>query len=430
MNRRASGLLTVVCFLLGGALAACAGRGGLEAATRDIPVAEVKQVDLQLEVNTTGELSATRTAQAIAPPVAGATLRIVRLARTGEAVKPGDVVVAFDPSEQEYKLAQGRSDFAKAEQEIIKARDDAAVETAQDQTNLLKDKFAVRQAQLEVSKNPILSAIDGKKNLLALAEAKRALAQLEQDIHSHSASSQASVDVAEEKKHKAQLDIAETEKNIQNMQVRSPIAGLVVVRENQNASGGMFWTGMTLPPYQEGDQTYPGSVVAEVVDLEHMELRAQVKESERASVKAGQAADVRVDALPGTVFHAKVESVAGLVANRWFDDSSHNFDITLALAKPDPRLRPGFSAHLVIFGDHLSRALSLPQQAVFHMDSRPEVYVQKNGAFQPQYVVIRYLTEGTAIIKGLQAGTKVALVNPTESNGGSGKASGRAVGLP
>jgi HlyD family secretion protein len=415
MKRNAPAALIIVSICLSVRLTACSGNG-LRAAGRAIPVATVKQVDLQLEVDTTGELRSTRMAQAIAPPVGGSTLRIVRLAKTGTALKAGDVVVAFDPSEEEYKLAQSRSDFAQAEQEIVKAKDEAAVQTAQDQTNLLKDRFAVRQAELDVSKNPILSAIDGQKNLLALEEAKRALAQLEQDIQSHHASNQAGIDVAEEKKQKARLAIQQAEKNIQNMQVRSPLDGLVAVRENQNANGGFFWGGMTLPPYQEGDQTYPGSVVAEVIDLSHMEIDAKVKESERATVKQGQSAEVRVDALPGSAFRAKVGSVAGMVSNMWFDDPSHNFDVTLALDRPDPSLRPGFSAHVVIFGEHLKHALSIPQQAIFHMESKPEVFVKTGATFQPRPIKIRYLTEGRAIVEGVNVGTEVALVNPEQSS--------------
>jgi len=429
MKRNAPVPLIAFSLLLGTAtLASCAGRGGLHAATRDIPVATVNKVDLQLQVNTTGELRSTRTAPAVAPPVAGATLQIVHLAKTGTAVKAGEVVVAFDPSEQQYKLAQSRSDFSEAHEEIVKARDDASVQTAQDQTALLKAKFAVRQAELDVSKNPILSAIDGKKNVLALQEAKRALAQLEQDIQSHSASNQASINVAEEKKQKAQLAIAEAQRNIESMQVRTPIPGLVFVRENQNANGGIYFGGM-MPPYQEGDQTFPGSVVAEVIDLGRMEINAKVKESERATVKQGQTADVRVDALPGSIFHAKVESVAGMVSNMWFDDSSHNFDVTLSLDAPDPQLRPGFSAHVVIFGDHLSHALSIPQQAIFSMESKPEVYVKTGGGFDPRPVKIRYLEEGSAIVDGLTAGTQVALVNPEQGPAANAKTPVSGVGL-
>jgi HlyD family secretion protein len=402
-------------------LSSCAAHGSMQGSDADIPVASVKRNDLQLEVYSKGELRATRTVPAIAPPVAGSTLQIVQLAKTGTSVKAGDVVVAFDPSEQQYKLAQSKSDFDEAKQEIVKAKDNAAVQTAKDQTDLLKDKFAVRQAELEVSKNDILSAIDGKKNLLTLQEAKRALAQLETDIQSHSASNEASIAVAEEKEHKAALAMQEAEKNIDNMQVRAPMNGLVIVHENENASGGMFFSGMTLPPLQEGDQVWPGSVVADVIDANQMEVSAKVKETDRASVKNGEVMEVRVDALPGEVFHAKVKSVAGMVSNMWFDDPAHNFDVSADLDHPDPRLRPGLATHVVIFGDHLDHALSVPRQAIFDLESKPKVYVKAGHGFEPREVKIRYLMEGIAIVDGLKEGTQVALVNPEQKGSGTTK---------
>jgi HlyD family secretion protein len=436
MKPRSGSVVRLVLGILAAAfLVSCSAHGGVRVSDQDIPVASVKRSDLQLEVHSAGELRATRIVPAIAPPVAGSTLQIVRLEKTGTPVKAGHVVVAFDPSEQQYKLAQSRSDFDQAREEIVKAKDDAAVQTAKDQTDLLKARFAVRQAELDVSKNDILSAIDAKKNLLTFEEAKRALAQLEGDVQSHSASNQASIAVAEEKEHKAQLAMREARKNIDNMEVRSTIAGLVIVHDNENASGGFFFGGMTLPQFQEGDQVYPGSVVADVIDIGQMEVSAKVKESDRATVKDGQAVEVRVDALPGEVFYAKVKSVAGMVSNMWFDDPAHNFDVSADLDHPDRRLRPGLAAHVVIFGDHLDHALSVPRQAIFDLESKPKVYVKAGRGFQAREIKIRYLTEGLAIIDGLKEGTQVALVNPEQKPGGKTKPSGASVpavgaGLP
>ena len=60
-------------------------------------------------------------------------------------MKKDDVVIEFDPSEQEFNLEQAKSDLAQGEQEITKAKADAAVQTSQDQVDLLKAKFDVRQ---------------------------------------------------------------------------------------------------------------------------------------------------------------------------------------------------------------------------------------------------------------------------------------------
>src|SRR5438309_8525888 len=244
----------------------------------EIPTAMVKEVDLQLKVFTTGVLRTSQSRTITAPPIGGGTLQIVTLARSGAQVHAGDVVLEFDPSQQEYNLAQNRSDLEQAEQEIVKSKADAAVQTAEDQTALLKAKYAVRRAELEVSKNELLSKIDAQKNILAQDEAKRALAQLEQDVRSHSASNKAALAISEEKRNKARLAMNQAEDNIKKMTVTAAMDGLVVIHANTDSTGGFFFFGMTLPDYHVGDQVNPGSSIAEVIDMSHLEVSAQVGE--------------------------------------------------------------------------------------------------------------------------------------------------------
>ena len=161
---------------------------------KHIATARVKRGTLEIKVYSVGELRATKSTSLMAPPVAGGgALQIVSLLKTGTRIKPGDVVVAFDPSEQQFKLEQARSEVAEAEQQIAKSKADAAVSAAQDKVSLLKARYDVRRAELDVSRNELLSAIDAQKNVLALDEAKRRLAQLEQDVKSRVASNQASL---------------------------------------------------------------------------------------------------------------------------------------------------------------------------------------------------------------------------------------------
>ena len=195
---------------------------------------------------------------------------------------------------------------------------------------LLKAKFDVRRAELDVSKNELVSAIDAKKNLLALEEAKRHLAQLEQDIQSHSVSNQAALDVAQEKERKARLLMAQAESNIQNMSVKTTIEGLVSLKENERASGGFYFSGMKLPEFREGDQVGSGTLVAEVMNLEQMEIQCKVDEGDRANMNAGAPVEAHVDALPGRIFPAKVESVAGMASRGmpWSGSTTSKFDVS------------------------------------------------------------------------------------------------------
>ena len=244
----------------------------------DLPLARVKRGELDLKVYTTGELSAAHSMTLTAPPIGGGPLRITSLVHTGLPVKKGDVVIEFDPVEQRYKLDQSRSELHQAEQDIVKAKTDAAVQTAQDKVELLKARFAVRRAELEVQKNELVSTIEATKNQLALEQATRALAQLEQDVKSHATSGKAGIDLAQEKWNKAKLAMDQAQQNIQKMRVTSPMDGLVAIQKNMDSTGGFFFSGASLPDYHVGDQAQPGSAVAQVIDQREMDLTAKVSE--------------------------------------------------------------------------------------------------------------------------------------------------------
>jgi len=417
-------------FLLTLALAVtcCACRQTTVLATdSEIPTATVKEVDLQLKVFTTGVLRTSQSRTVIAPPIAGGTLQIITLARSGAQVHTGDVVLEFDPSQQEYNLGQNRSDLLQAEQEIVKAKADADVQTAEDQTALLKAKYAVRRAELEVTKNELVSPIDAQKNLLALDEAKRALTQLQQDIQSHSASNQAALAISEEKRHKARLSMEQAEQNIKKMHITAPIDGLVVIHGNRDSTGGFFMDGMTLPDYHVGDQVNPGSSIAEVIDISRLEVSAQVGETDRINLKPEQSVEMKIDALPGEAFSGKVQTVGGATSHEFWDDNTRRkFDVAVRLDKTDPRLRPGFAVRLNILGDNLSRAVSIPGGAIFDHDGKKVVYCKRNRGFEMQEVKVRALSEGRAILSNLPPGTVVALVNPEKKLNGASKGSGSA----
>src|SRR5258707_14557579 len=328
----------VLALALAGSCLACRQTTVL-ATDSEIPTATVKEVDLQLKVFTTGALKTSQSRTVIAPPIAGGTLQIITLARSGAHVRTGELVLEFDPSQQEYNLGQSRSDLLQAEQEIVKAKADAAVQTAEDQTALLKAKIGVRRAEPEISKNELVSPLDAQKNLLALDEAERAQAQLQQDVQSHSASNQAALAISEEKRHKARLSMEQAEQNIKNMHITSPIDGLVVIHGNRESTGGFFMDGMTLPDYHVGDQVNPGSSIAEVIDISHLEVEAQIGETDRVNLKAGQSVEIKIDALPGETFSGKVQTVGGATSHEFWDDNTqHKFDVAVKLDRTDSQI--------------------------------------------------------------------------------------------
>jgi HlyD family secretion protein len=402
----------VLCAVVG--VVAAVRRGSPAATGDDIPTGLAKRGDLDMKVYVNGELRASHSEMLTAPPIGGGALQITHLLHTGTAVKKGDLVMEFDPSEQRYKLDQNRSELMQADQEITKARADAAVVAAQDKVALLKARFDVRRAELDVLKNELVSSIDARKNDLALEQSKRVLAELEQDVKSRSASGEATISLAEEKRNKAKLAMDQAQDNINKMRVTAPMDGLVALEKNEGAAGGFFFSGMSLPEYHEGDQVEPGRSVGQVIDPKGMELVAKVGELERNNIKEGQLVDLQLDALPGSTFHGTVKTVGGNNARRfWEDDSSSKFEISVTLATTDAQMRPGLTAHVFINSDPQKNVIYAPRQALFLKENKRIVYVRNGNSFEPREVKIQAQNESRAAIAGISAGTEIALVDPT-----------------
>jgi len=412
------------------AVLASARRSGGMLSKGGLLVAQVKRGDLVLRAHTTGELRATHLAMLPAPAIGGGNLKITHLLRTGAPVKSGDVVLEFDPSEQQFKMEQNRSELLQADQEIAKAEAEDAVQKAQDKVALLKAKYEVRRAELEVGKNELVSVIDARKNDLALEQAKRVLSQLEEDIQSHIASGKAGIALSQEKRHKAELAMKQAQDNMEKMRVRSTIDGLMKVEKNEQAAGGFFFPGVVLPDFHEGDQARAGTTVATVVDNREVELAARVSERDGGNVKVGQPVEIEFDALPGGTFSGVVKTVGGVSARNIFDNGNAGFEITIQVPHMDSRLRPGLTAQISILGDTEKNVLYVPRQALFDKDGKTIAYVKGSRGFEPHEVKIRFQNESKAAVDGLTEGAEVALVDPlvhkktgaTSANSGTGGA--------
>lgn len=417
------------------ALAALLGWAGVLSQTRlaasndEIPVCEVKRGDLDLRVPATGEIRASHSTMLTAPAVGGGALQITQLLTTRGLVKKGDIVIEFDPSEQRFKLEQNRSELLQAEQEITKANANAAVLAAQDNVALLKAHYGVRQAELDVQKNEIVSTIDATKNQLALQQANRVQAKLEKDVESHNASGRASIYLAQEKRNKAKLAMSQAQQNIDKMHVAAPMDGLISIQRNMNAAGGFFFSGMSLPAYHAGDQAPPGSAIAQVVDPRGLELTSKISERSHSNINVGQPVEVEFDALHGKIFHGTVKSVGGMSTRQFFEgDAGGSFDVSIQLSDADERLRSGFTAKILFIGDLKKNVLYIPRQALFRKDGKRIVYVKRGSGFDQREVKIQNESESRAVIEGLDAGTQVALLDPTAprkpgNGGGSSPAS-------
>lgn len=401
------------------------------AAETQIPTARVTRGPVETKIHAVGELRPGRTASIVAPPIAGGTLQIIRLPKTGTRVKEGDVVVEFDPSEQEYNLEQSESQLAEADQQIAKLRADQAVRAAQNKVSLLKAQYAVRRAEFKVQGNDLLSDIEAKKNLIDLEDARRRYEQFQRDIQSRASADAADMAVQNVARMKAQMGMKLAQQNIENMVWKSPMDGVVVLGQNlealMSASGSIRITSTSdIPDFKEGDQASPGRLVAQIQGTDELEISSKLLETDRGNLEPGHPIEVWMDSAPLEAYPGRIKSIATSAsepssANTTTDLleslSTRSFDTIFEVDGNGEQLSMGVTVRVVVKGSSMKDALSIPRQALFQKDSRNVVYLRQGTEWESREVRVRYLTESRAVLEGLAENTEVALVNPDLEKG-------------
>ncbi|MEO8372479.1 MAG: multidrug transporter, partial [Candidatus Solibacter sp.] len=277
-------VLVVVGALAWGALRVV--RATTATTTLELPTTHVKLGSVILTVAARGELQGGNSEMLTAPMIGGGDLAITTLREPGELVSPGDVVVQFDTTEQNFKLKEAEADLAEAQQQVIKAEADSLATEEESQYAVIGAQSEVKLADIEIRRNPLISAIAARQNEILLEAARNRLRQATQDLANKKTTSSSGIDIqkAQENKAKVMADIAR--KNIENMTLKAKTGGYVNVQQNTNLNM-MYW-GMQLPPFQLGDTASSGMAVAQIPDLKSWEVSANVGELDRGHLTVGQ----------------------------------------------------------------------------------------------------------------------------------------------
>lgn len=293
-----------------------------------VATAKVRRGDVVIRAFTRGELRAVRSVTLTAPNLFS-TVQVTRLAPVGSLAKEKDLVVEFDDSERRAQLEETMLEVEQIDEQIKKQEADLAIRNNQDQVDLLKTRYAVRRAELEVKRNELLSAIDAKKNLLTLEEQRRRLKQLESDIKSRQEQAEAELAVLRANRAKSMIDVNREKQRIAQAKVLSPMTGLVAIKQNRTS---FFNFGQAVPDIREGDTLQPGMQVADVLDLSELEVIAKVGELDRANLHEGQDVLISLDAVPDKRFHGKIKGMSGTAsANIFSGDPAKKFDVIFSI---------------------------------------------------------------------------------------------------
>jgi membrane fusion protein (multidrug efflux system) len=266
--------------------------------------------------------------------------------KIGDVVKTGDLLARWDDRLIQATLESNR--------EFV-------------ETSNIKIKNQKRQVEryITLEKKHMGTPLDLEKAEIALADAREGLA-------------------------KATLGLREAEIELEHVQMRSPIDGIVLER-------------LVNP----GETTHNDQIVMKLGDIKTVLMDAKVTEEKIHSVQLGLSAEVSFPAFPGETFQGKVFKIDPNI-----DPVTRTFTSYIEVNNPDFRLKPGLSGFARIYRaakDVLvvpSVAILNPtgdQASVFVVDNSGRAHLRKVGLG----IVVNAMTELTG---GLTQGEKVVTV--------------------
>jgi HlyD family secretion protein len=403
--RNAVAVFAVVALAAAGALAATR-RGGVP----DLPTSRVTRGEFVDTLEIRGEIKPLKSI-VLASPMQSGELQILKLAKSGTMVKPGDVIVQFDPSTLERTIQEKQSEVKQADAEIEQAQAQTRIAQEQNATALVKAGYDIERAKLDASKGDTVSRLDIEQAKLAVIDAQQRERELKEKVKSDQASAEADVSAKRHKREKALFDLRRAEQGLKNLELRAPSDGMVNVLPNFR-SGSMFGGQQD---FQTGDRAWPGAAIVELPDLSSVHLEARLDESDRGRLQPQQEATVRIEAIPGTEFNARLDSISVLArvdfSSGW--PPAKNFDLNLVFVAVDARMRPGMTAVARIATQRVPDVVLAPAETIFQRDGAPVVYKLAGSTFVETPVTIRKRGKEQAIIDaGVAPGDQIATRRP------------------
>ena len=384
-----------------------------------IPVGRARNGDFVISVRTRGDIKSTRSATLFAPAVPG--LRILRLAKNGQMVKKGEVVIQFDTATMEQNVYTRNNAVQSAKGSLDSQ---TAQERDDDVNNALSKmvaEYSLESAKMTASQAEVISAILGEQDRNAVIVSEGSLAQVKSAGNAMWVGDEASILQAQQQVSNATKNRDLALSYLDQMEIKAPADGIVNILQNFRATGTFGQGGA--PPFKEGDNAWTGAAIAEIPDVSQLYIDLKLDEVDRGKIALGQDLKIRVDSIPDKEFAAKLDFIAPAASLTFTGvgadmsaSTVKSFPARATLSSVDERLRPGTTASAEIIVYKQTNTLTIPLQASFDNKGKPVVYVQSGKGFTMRQIQVGRQNEDELVVTGgLKEGDVVALVDPVKA---------------
>jgi RND family efflux transporter MFP subunit len=329
----------------------------------------------------------------------------------GSAVKKGELIARLDDSALRDQLAEAALSAKAAGDALEKAAEDVRLVGREGEVEVRLAEIEVRLAEIDLKDAPPGKPKEGlelkveRSKLLLERErsrAKRQLVRAEAEKRAREA--------ATEEENRRLADVRE---QLRNCALVAPADGLVIYH---NPPAGRFGRAALVAP---GEPVKEGQKLLRVTPLKQFVIATLVPESQVALVRAGQAARVRVDALPGKDLRGKVTRVSAVASQvDWWAREVKVYPVTVAIDDPPQALRPDMTGDVEVPVGERKGVLQVPRKAVVSVGPERVCFVRTARGLEERAVVVGLgSAESVEIREGLNEGDEVLaeLVLPQRS---------------
>jgi len=365
-------------------------RGGGGTAVR---AEKVVRQDIANIISTNGKIEPVNNFEAHAPaPVA--VKRV--LVKEGDRVRPGQLLVELDDADARAQVARALAQMRSAEADLH------AVQSGGTNDEVITNRAELSKAQAERD------------------EARRNL-QATQKLLQQGAASPAEVQAASDRVKKADADVQLLQSKLQGERFSSPEVAKVRAEAEQaraayaaaqdllkNTSVRAPFAGIVYQlPVKQGSYVAGGQLLAQVANLDRVQVRAFVDEPEIGRLAPGEEVQIKWDATPGRVWQGtltRLPTVVTMVGTRTVGE------VTCEIQNADHKLLPNVNVNVsIITARHLG-VLTVSREALHEQDGKRYVYEIVDDKLRSQEIQtgITSLTRAE-VTKGLTEGKQIAL---------------------
>ena len=227
--------------------------------------------------------------------------------QTGDDVKSGDLLASIDPRIPRNSLAQAEANLVVAQAQLTNAKAQLA------RSDTLFKAQAITQTEYETAN-------------LSFANANAAVVR-------------------------AQTDLENARDRMTDTRIRAPLAGTIIAKNVE------LGTVISSPTTDVGG----GTVLFRMANLDTVQVRTQVDETDIGKVQPGLAATITVDAYPNRPFEG---SVLKIEPQATVQQNVTMFPVLVRIANPNHLLKPGMNTEVEIHVGRRENVIAIPNAAL------------------------------------------------------------------